>query len=235
MIVDMSLFTLISQASLVVKLVMLGLLSVSVMSWVIIFNKTKLFKEQSTRLAESRQALQRIHSIESLQDYIASKRDQLDGIEALIRPGLQDYLKLQGVGFYEPQLIQDSVQHKCQNALHVMQQTLEEKIPFLASVGSVSPYVGLFGTVWGIMSALRALGGVSSATISMVAPGMAEALIATALGLFVAIPAVIFYNRFSHTSDFLLEQYEIILQDFYRLVRFASAEAVAAPLAKTGS
>jgi biopolymer transport protein TolQ len=234
-IVDMSLFTLISQASLVVKLVMLGLLSVSVMSWVIIFNKTKLFKEQSTRLAESRQALQRIHSIESLQDYIASKRDQLDGIEALIRPGLQDYLKLQGVGFYEPQLIQDSVQHKCQNALHVMQQTLEEKIPFLASVGSVSPYVGLFGTVWGIMSALRALGGVSSATISMVAPGMAEALIATALGLFVAIPAVIFYNRFSHTSDFLLEQYEIILQDFYRLVRFASAEAVAAPLAKTGS
>ncbi len=235
MIVDMSLFTLISQASLVVKLVMLGLLSVSVMSWLIIFQKNKLFKEQSFQLMMSRQALQRIHSVASLQDYLASKRDNLDGIEALIRPGLQDYLKLQGVGLYEPKLVQDSVQHKCDNALRVMQQTLQEKIAFLASVGSVSPYVGLFGTVWGIMSALRALGGVSSATISMVAPGMAEALIATAMGLFVAIPAVIFYNRFSHLSDSLMDQYEIILQDFYRLVRFAYADASLAPLAKTGS
>lgn len=235
MIVDMSLFTLISQASLVVKLVMLGLLSVSVMSWLIVFNKTKLFKEQLLKLTQSRQILQRIHTVDGLQDYLASKRDQLDGIEALIRPGLQDYLKLQGLGIYEPQLVQDSVQHKCDNALRLTQQSLQDKIPFLASVGSVSPYVGLFGTVWGIMSALRALGGVSSATISMVAPGMAEALIATALGLFVAIPAVIFYNRFSHLSDFLLEQYEIILQDFYRLVRFAYAETMATPLAKTGS
>lgn len=233
MSVDMGFFALISQASLVVKLVMLGLVVTSVLSWVVIFDKLKLFKTRLMRLMQSRQALHRIHNIETLEDYLAHKRDHGDDIEGLIRPGLHDYLKLRSTGLYDPALIYDSVQHKCENALRATQLELEERLPFLASVGSVSPYIGLFGTVWGIMSALRALGSVTSATISMVAPGMAEALIATAMGLFVAIPAMIFYNRLTSQADLLLEQYEIILQDFYRLVRFSQAESL--PLTKTGT
>ena len=219
---DLSLFHLIANASALVQLIMLLLLTASVISWTLIFKKAKQLKCTEDRL----------HYVESVSDkadwgtmneWVLSQRDS-EGIVALLRQGLRESMRF-ALSTLPSQVQSDYLKQWMQTRLVREAQLLEQGIPFLATVGSVSPYVGLFGTVWGIMMAFKALGAsTAQATLAMVAPGIAEALIATAMGLFAAIPAVIAYNRFQYWSQTISERYDLLVIQFcYQYARYAES------------
>lgn len=209
----LSVWHLVTHASLVVQFVMLVLVAASIASWTIIFQRRAV-------LAKARQQAdafeERFWSGIDLQTlYLeAQKNPEADsGMENLFRAGLKEFMRLR-----EKRLDADAVMQGTLRAMRVAlsheQTRLEAHLPFLASVGSTSPYVGLFGTVWGIMTSFLGLANVHQATLSVVAPGIAEALIATAIGLFAAIPAVLAYNRFSSLSDQTIGRYETFADEF---------------------
>ena len=135
------------------------------------------------------------------------------GAECIFRSGYTDYKRLSSQDL-EAEVVMESVLRNMKVSLSREQMLLENHLPFLATVASVSPYIGLFGTVWGIMNSFRGLAGANQATLAAVAPGISEALIATAIGLFAAIPALIAYNRFISESDYLLSGYESFMDEF---------------------
>ena len=209
---EMTVASLILGASPVVQSVMALLVLASVTSWAIIVERSGLYR-RADRLG--RQFEERFWSgldMQQLREQINHSPNPESGCETLFRAGFDEFNRLREKST-EPEAIMQGVSRALRIALSVEQNKLEGQLPFLASVGSTSPYVGLFGTVWGIMSSFIGLAKVQQATLSVVAPGIAEALIATAIGLFAAIPAVLAYNRFAARSNQLLSRYEIFAEE----------------------
>ena len=211
---DLSIFNLILEASLVVQIVMALLILISMYSWTIILYKrsvlTRARKDviQFERRFWSGADLSEIYKKLSAQ----RERDRLTGLEAIFESGFREYVHLRKQSGMDAMDIVHGSQRAMRVALNREYEHLEKHLSFLATAGSTSPYIGLFGTVWGIMNSFRSLG-VSSA-ISDVAPGIAEALIATAIGLFAAIPAVIAYNRFANDLERVIGRYENFVEEF---------------------
>ena len=211
---DMSFFHLITNASIPVQAVMLMLVVASVMSWTMIFKK-RVWLARAKRAADAfEEHFWSLEELTPLYQRINENRDGASGMELLFEAGFREFVRLQEKRGAVPEVILEGSQRAMRIALNKEVEELETHLSFLASVGSTSPYVGLFGTVWGIMNSFRALGNVQQASISMVAPGIAEALIATAMGLFAAIPAVIAYNRFSNDVERLVNRYDTFIEEF---------------------
>ena len=150
---------------------------------------------------------------------ISQKRAAATGMEKMFEAGFREFARLRKQKSIDAETVLGGVQRAMRVSLNREIEFLETNLPFLATVGSTSPYIGLFGTVWGIMNSFRSLGNVQQATISMVAPGISEALIATAMGLFAAIPAVIAYNRFSNDVERLINRYDIFTEEFSSILQ----------------
>ncbi len=214
---DMSILALVGGASFMVQLVLISLLLVSVIAWTMIFQKWRVLNKAKE---EANLFERRFWSGADLVDLYKAlaQRKVAQGMAGIFESGFREYAKLHK----QPGIVNDAVLEGAQRAMRVTLNRevdrVESGLPFLATVGSTSPYVGLFGTVWGIMNSFRALGQVEQATMAMVAPGIAEALIATAMGLFAAIPAVIAYNRFSYSVERLEARYDGFMEEFSNLL-----------------
>lgn len=214
MATDISIIELVLKASLVVQLVMGLLILTSMYSWTVILYK------RSTLKRARKEALQFEHrfwsgtDLSDLYKKISARRDKLTGMEAIFEAGFREFVHLRKQQGLDAMSIVEGAQRAMRVALNREYEHLENHLSFLATVGSTSPYIGLFGTVWGIMNSFRALGAAATASISDVAPGIAEALIATAIGLFAAIPAVIAYNRFANDLERVVGRYDNFVEEF---------------------
>jgi len=216
---DLSLYHMISGASPVVQLVMLLLFIVSMISWAMIGRKYLDIKSASKAADDFESRFWSGKKMSELYEQIGMGRQNSYGMAAIFEAGFREYVRLRKQGNIEPQFVLEGAQRTMRVALSREIDVLDSHLPFLATVGSTSPYVGLFGTVWGIMNSFRSLGNAQQATLSSVAPGIAEALIATAMGLFAAIPAVIAYNRFSHEVERLEGRYESFAEEFSTILQ----------------
>ena len=218
---QLSIYDLIANASLLVQLVMLLLVVVSIISWMMIFQKWFLlrsaqieyeaFEDHFWSGIDLRQFYNELEDVEGL-----------NGIENIFVSGFKEFLRLSEQSEADPEAIMQGVQRAMRVALNREEARLETNLAFLATVGSTSPYVGLFGTVWGIMNSFRSLANMSQATLASVAPGISEALIATAMGLFAAIPAVIGYNRFSAKADSITDLYQTFSDELITILHRAA-------------
>ncbi len=218
---DMSLVTLVSGASLPVQLVMVILLITSLMSWWYIFLKLFTIKNAKSNADEFESAFWLGGDLDTLYESVTSnkRRGQLQGMASIFEAGYDEFVKHQNDGDQDASDIVEGARRAMRASFNREMDDLDAHLPFLASVASVSPYIGLFGTVWGIMNAFRGLSNVAQATLSQVAPGIAEALIATAIGLFAAIPAVIAYNRYAASVDRLAVRYESFIEEFTNILQ----------------
>jgi biopolymer transport protein TolQ len=216
---DLSFVDLVLQASFVVQFVMLILLAASVASWTFIFTKRKELKRAFKIAEEFEQEFWSGVELSVLYKKLAGHDIQPEGIEKIFMAGYKEFSRMHQKVDVNADIKVESAQRAMRIELSRELDRLDETLPFLATVGSTSPYVGLFGTVWGIMNSFRALGDVKQATLAHVAPGIAEALIATAIGLFAAIPAVVAYNRFSSRLDRLAGRYELFIDEFVVLLQ----------------
>lgn len=210
----MSIWGLIANASLVVQLVMLILILASVFSWVVIFQRMQVLSNAKHIRNEFEDDFWSGMDLSQLYRKITVEKGNVEGIESIFTAGIKEFTRLCQNSKIDPDAVMEGVQRAMRVALSKEEEKLDRHLPFLASVGSVSPYIGLFGTVWGIMHSFIGLAEVQQATLATVAPGIAEALIATAIGLFAAIPAVVSYNRFSTTADALAFSYETFSDEF---------------------
>lgn len=215
---DTSILTLILQASPLVQLVLLILVFASVVSWAFIFQKYREIRSAEETTDEFEARFWSGIDLADLYRQLAREERRTEGVENIFLAGFKEFLRLRQQGRIEPEAVVEGAQRVMRVALNRELEKLDERLPFLATVGSTSPYVGLFGTVWGIMNAFRALGNVKQATLAMVAPGIAEALIATAVGLFAAIPAVMAYNRYATEIGRLAGRYEAFADEFLSLL-----------------
>ncbi|WP_417566887.1 protein TolQ [Marinobacter sp.] len=210
---ELSVWYLIANASVLVQLVMLLLALASIMSWALIFQRIQVFRKAKRAQLAFEERFWSGMDLGQLYREVNAEPTPFSGMEALFRAGFKEFSRLR-----QQSRDADAVMEGTQRAMRVAfsreQERLEAHLPFLATVGSTSPYVGLFGTVWGIMNSFRGLAQVQQATLATVAPGISEALIATAMGLFAAIPAVIAYNRFAAISDVLLKNYDTFADEF---------------------
>lgn len=209
---EMTVTSLIINASPVVQAVMLLLVLASVISWAIIVQRSGFFHRADGLSKVFEERFWSGIDMQQLHEQVNHQPNPDSGCENLFRAGFQEFQRLRDKRADADALMQ-GVSRALRISLSVEQSKLEAQLPFLASVGSTSPYVGLFGTVWGIMTSFIGLAKVQQATLSVVAPGIAEALIATAIGLFAAIPAVLAYNRFAARSNTLLSRYEIFAEE----------------------
>lgn len=216
---DLSITSLILHASLLVKFVMLVLLIASLWSWTIIFAKRQALRRARRAALDFEDRFWSSEDLTALYSRIVNARQGAVGMERVFEAGFKEFARLRKRDGMEPMAVLSGAQRAMRVALGKEIDALETSLPFLATVGSVSPYIGLFGTVWGIMNAFQALGNVHSATLAMVAPGISEALIATAMGLFAAIPAVIFYNRYSNDVDRLFSRYDTFVEEFSSILQ----------------
>ncbi|NTV96316.1 MAG: protein TolQ [Thiobacillus sp.] len=214
---DMSFLEMIANASWVVKGVMLLLLLASMASWWIIF--VKLFALR--REKQGAEVFEREFWSGGFSEIVkrVSKDSSSNSMEEVFRSGYRELTKLKKQPNVAPASAVESVRRAMRATYQREMDKLESHLPFLATVGSVSPYVGLFGTVWGIMNSFRGLSNVAQTTLAQVAPGIAEALVATAIGLFAAIPAVIAYNRFTHDLDRLANRFDVFMEEFSNLLQ----------------
>jgi biopolymer transport protein TolQ len=215
----LALITLVLNASLPVKLVMALLMLASFVSWTMIFRKWYALRSAQAVASRFERRFWSGGNIMQMYNDLAGKGSNPVGMESLFVEGFREYKRLVGQPNMLPMEILEGVQRAMRVALSREIDYLEMHLPFLATVGSTSPYVGLFGTVWGIMNSFRSLGAVQQPTIGHVAPGIAEALIATAIGLFAAIPAVIAYNRYSSHVERLVTRYEIFMAEFSSILQ----------------
>ncbi|MGR8931533.1 MAG: protein TolQ [Gammaproteobacteria bacterium] len=216
---DLSLLHLVKEASIVVQIVMFILLSASVVSWTFIFNKRKELSQSIEITDDFEDEFWSGIGLPELYKKMSRDRFEPEGIEKIFLAGYREFARMRQKGDVEPVVQVESAQRAMRIELARELDRLDETLPFLATVGSTSPYIGLFGTVWGIMNSFQALGNVKNATLANVAPGISEALIATAIGLFAAIPAVIAYNRFSTNLDRLAGRYELFIDEFVVLLQ----------------
>ncbi len=216
---DMSLFSLILGASLPVQAVMLILLITSLFSWWYIFIKVATIKRAEKESEEFESSFWSGGELNKLYDGISSGRRKPRGMASIFEAGFKEFVRHKQQGRMEVSDVMEGSRRAMRAAYNRELDDLDAHLPFLASVGSVSPYIGLFGTVWGIMNSFRGLSNVAQATLSQVAPGIAEALVATAIGLFAAIPAVIAYNRFASGVDRLSVRYESFMEEFTNILQ----------------
>ena len=210
----MSIWSLVLEASFIVQLVMLSLMVASFLSWVMIFQRRAALTKAKKAFKAFEDRFWSGVDLGQLYRESTANPNLESGAENLFRAGLKEFTRLTQHGTADPEVVMNGVQRAMRVAMSREEERLERHLPFLATVGSTSPYVGLFGTVWGIMNAFRGLANVQQATLASVAPGIAEALVATAIGLFAAIPAVVAYNRFSAQADNLLASYETFADEF---------------------
>lgn len=204
----------------VVKLVMLILLAASVISWTFIIQRRQFLKSVRIRLKQFEHDFWSASDMKNLFTQVSSQASGLYGVENLFLVGFKEFKRFSAEPNVPHEVILENVRRAMiAEEIRVTEQ-LQKHLSFLATVGSTSPYIGLFGTVWGIMTAFSALGAVQQATIAMVAPGISEALIATAIGLFAAIPAVIAYNRFTTHVESILNHLESFQEDFIRVLQY---------------
>ncbi|QKK01739.1 MAG: protein TolQ [Pseudomonadota bacterium] len=211
---ELQIWELIQNASLLVQLVMLLLLLASLGSWMVIFGKRMMLGRAERRARQFEEKFWSGADLNKLYDAVAGQRAAREGAEAIFESGFREFSRLREERRLDPDTLANGAQRSMRVTLTREMDRLEQHLSFLATVGSVSPYVGLFGTVWGIMNAFRGLAGAQQATIAMVAPGISEALIATAMGLFAAIPAVIAYNKFSNQVERLEVRYDNFKEEF---------------------
>ena len=210
----MSLWSLVVNASLLVQLVMLLLLAASIASWIMIFQRAKVLGIARRTLIAFEDQFWSGVDLSQLYLDIKANLHAHSGVENIFCVGLKEFTRLRQRTGADPEAVMDGVQRVMRVALSREEEKLDTHLPFLATVGSISPYIGLFGTVWGIMNSFRGLANVQQATLASVAPGISEALVATAMGLFAAIPAVVAYNRYSATAEALANRYETFADEF---------------------
>ncbi|WP_298772153.1 protein TolQ [uncultured Shewanella sp.] len=211
---DISLVGLFLQASLLVKFVMLTLLALSVVSWGVILQRRKLLTSAKVQADKFEDKFWSGVDLNKLYQELSARQESNTGTELLFVTGFKEYARLSKLNGRVPEAVMDGSYRAMRVSLSRELDNLETHLPLLATIGSTSPYIGLFGTVWGIMNSFIALGAVENATLAMVAPGIAEALIATAMGLFAAIPAVIAYNRFSTQVEKIEMAYANFMEEF---------------------
>jgi biopolymer transport protein TolQ len=210
----MSILHLITGASPLVQGVMLMLMTISVVSWTMIFHKWKMITDARVEADAFEKRFWSGGDLAVLYKEVSEAPGETWGMADIFEAGFKEFARLRKQSGNDPQTLIEGVQRCMRVALSREMDRLEMNLPFLATVGSTSPYIGLFGTVWGIMNSFRALGNVRQATLAMVAPGIAEALVATAMGLFAAIPAVVAYNRYSDDVERLINRYDNFLEEF---------------------
>jgi biopolymer transport protein TolQ len=210
---------LVLHASLPVKLVMIGLLLASIASWMIILRKKAMIDRAIREANEFEERFWSGADLAALFKDLAGRSGQLAGLESVFEAGFREFARLRNRKQLDSRVMLEGAQRAMRVTVAREVDRLEQSLEFLATVGSTSPYVGLFGTVWGIMIAFHGLASVKEATIAMVAPGISEALIATAMGLFAAIPAVIAYNRYSTKVDRLNSRYDTFQEEFSQILQ----------------
>ena len=219
MTTDMSILSLVMGASFAVQVVLFILLAASFASWSIIFTKRRLIRRTKSASDDFETSFWSGGDLNTLYRAASRQKGGSSGMASIFEAGFREFNRVTQQGGVEP----DKIVDECRRAMRVSQMRevdkLEESLATLATIGSTSPYVGLFGTVWGIMNSFRALGNVQSATLAMVAPGIAEALVATAMGLFAAIPAVIAYNRYADKAARLEIRYDGFMEEFSSILQ----------------
>jgi len=219
MTTDMSIFSLVMGASFPVQVVLFLLLAASFGSWSIIFTKWRLIQRSRSASDEFEASFWSGGDLNTLYRSATRQKGGSQGMASIFEAGFREFNRVSAQGDVEP----DKIVDECRRAMRVSQMRevdrLEQSLATLATIGSTSPYVGLFGTVWGIMNSFSALGNVQSATLAMVAPGIAEALVATAMGLFAAIPAVIAYNRYADKVVRLEIRYDGFTEEFSSILQ----------------
>ncbi len=210
---DLSILSLITQASAVVQVVMALLAGVSFMSWYYIFRKLYAVKNARNQTEQFERDFWSGGDLNRLYQNAVEQRHDTGAMERVFEAGFREFTKLRNQKNLEAKDVVDGSRRAMRATYQREIDDLESHLAFLASVGSVSPYIGLFGTVWGIMHAFRGLSNVGQATLASVAPGIAEALVATAIGLFAAIPAELAYNRFPHDIDRLSTRFESFMEE----------------------
>jgi biopolymer transport protein TolQ len=211
---ELSIIDLVLHASGVVQLVLAILVLASILSWTVIFDRARVLKRARRAADEFEQRFWTSGDLSQLYRELNQSEAGAPGLAAIFRAGFKEFARLRKNGPDTNNTVLQGAQRSMRVALSREMDSLETHLPFLATVGSTSPYVGLFGTVWGIMHSFHALGNVKQATIALVAPGISEALVATAIGLFAAIPAVIAYNRYATDVERLITRYEEFLEEF---------------------
>ncbi len=207
MTTQLSIWQLFTDAGFLVQMIMLLLLGLSVLSWTFIFQYRRLLKQTTQRSKHFEHEFWSGAELSTMYEKLASNKRKLDSTSAIFMAGMRDFLRFENKDT-AVQISSEHIERAMRIAIMRERESLQKNINWLATIGSVSPYIGLFGTVWGIMHSFIALGGVQQATLAMVAPGIAEALVATAMGLFAAIPAVVAYNRFSNHINQLVNSYQ---------------------------
>jgi biopolymer transport protein TolQ len=215
---ELSFLSLVLKASPLVQLVMASLMLASVISWTMIFDRYKVLKKARKAADAFEKRFWSGGDMVELYNQVGGN-DTSSGLANIFHAGFQEFTRLRQHDDIEPMAVVEGARRAMHVAMSRELDGLETNLSFLATVGSTSPYVGLFGTVWGIMNSFMALGNVKQATLSLVAPGIAEALIATAMGLFAAIPAVVAYNRYSNDVERLNGRYEDFLDEFTTILQ----------------
>ena len=216
---DMSVISLIANASILVKLVLGGLLLASLYSWYYIFLKILAFNRATSQADEFERQFWSGGDLNELFQRANAAHDNSGTLERIFEAGFREFSKLRRQPGMDIRAVTDGVRRAMRATYQREIEHLESHLSFLASVGSVSPYVGLLGTVWGIMNAFRGLAMLSQATLGAVAPGIAEALITTAMGLFAAIPAVVAYNRFAGDLNKLATRFDSFMEEFSNILQ----------------
>nr|WP_255555644.1 protein TolQ [Enterovibrio paralichthyis] len=214
------------QASLLVKAVMLVLLGMSIVSWAMIIKRSQVLSEAASKAERFEDRFWSGMDLSQLFQEVQARKDNISGSEQIFYSGFKEFARLHRSNGKVPDAVMEGTSRAMRVSLSKEVESLETNLPFLATVGSISPYIGLFGTVWGIMHAFIALGAVKQATLAMVAPGIAEALVATAMGLFAAIPAVMAYNRLTAKVGKLENNYMNFMEEFSSILH---RQAFAAP------
>jgi biopolymer transport protein TolQ len=215
---DLSIINLVAHASLVVQIVMAGLLLTSLASWTVIFGKLFALSRTTTLNDEFEREFWSGRNLNELYDG-TGRKSHTSPMERIFSAGMREFLKLRERRVADPGALLDSARRAMRASFQRELDAIESNLSFLASVGSVSPYIGLFGTVWGIMHAFVGLSNLQQVTLATVAPGIAEALVATAIGLFAAIPAVVAYNRFARDIDRIATQLETFIEEFLNILQ----------------
>jgi len=217
---DLEIWTLVANASVVVKIVLALLLLVSFMSWMFIFQKWFSIRRAGRQTEDFEREFWGGKDLNALYQGAVNHRHTIGSLERIFEAGFREFAKLRGQKSAQTEAsdMVDGARRAMRATFQREMDFLERHLAFLASTGSVSPYVGLFGTVWGIMHAFRSLANVQQATLAQVAPGIAEALVATAIGLFAAIPAVVAYNRYSYDIERLANRFESFMEEFSNIL-----------------
>lgn len=218
MAADMSLLSLFTNASMLVQSVMLLLVIASIGSWSIILQRGKFLRYCNKAVNDFETNFWSGIDLTKLYNKLSGHQNRLVGLEAIFVAGFREYVRLKKQNPHSEMQV-ENVERAMRISLATEESRLEHNLPFLATIQSMSPYVGLFGTVWGIMNSFRQLGAVQQATLSMVAPGISEALIATAMGLIAAIPAGIAYNRYIVRVDGLSLKYRMFAEEFIGIMQ----------------